>query len=178
MLYENIIKKEYEGARSVPLFLIKIGRQKIILFRADTLPAGVKTSIGKCLLAHYIDNGQISKNTQSVVVVGGGNTVQGVKLAVDEMGLKIKVVAVVYAETSESIIKKLRTMGIKVVSETPRYKGRTGRLSTAERLCRKQGSMLLEQHEQPVILDIQRQTFGRAIIEHIKTLPTHFVAGV
>lgn len=176
-MYNEVVEKEYERALSIPLQMVEVAGQEIVLFRADTLPAGIKTSIGKCLLAHYMDNGQVNNQIKSIVVVGGGNTVQGVKLAVDEFGLCIKVVAVVYAETSRPVIKKLKAMGIEVVMETPRCEGRTGRLSTAERLCRKQGWVLLEQHEQPLIVDIQRRTFGRAIVERLGT-SNHFVAGV
>lgn len=177
-MYKEAVQKEYERALAVPLHTIEECGQRIVLFRADTLPAGIKTSVGKCLLAHYIDNGQIIEKTSALVVVGGGNTVQGVKLAVDEMGVEVEVIAVVYAETSQPIVEKLKAMGIEVVMETPRREGRTGRLLTAERLCRKNRRyVLLEQHEQPRIIDIQRRTFGRAIVERLGTL-NHFVAGV
>ncbi len=176
-MYKETVQREYERALSVPLCTTKRHGQKIVLFRADTLPAGVKTSIGKCLLAHYLDTGKIKDTTRSVVVVGGGNTVQGVKLAVDELGVRVGVTAVVYVETSRPVVEKLKTMGIEVVMETPRREGRTGRLTTAKKLCRKRGYMLLEQHEQPVILDIQKRTFGRAIVERLGA-PSHLVAGV
>lgn len=177
-MYEGTVQKEYERALSIPLQKIEVAGQEIVLFRTDTLPAGIKTSIGKCLLAHYLDTKKVKGTTRSVVVVGGGNTVQGIKLAVDEFGLDVEVVAVVYAETSQSVVQKLKAMDIEVVMETPRREGRTGRLSTAERLCKKnRRHVLLEQHEQPRIIDIQKRTFGRAIVEKVPT-PNYFVAGV
>src|SRR3989344_2385356 len=176
-MYEETVQREYLRALSVPLHTIKMCGQQIVLFRADTLPAGIKTSIGKCLLAYYLDSKKIKKTTKSVVVVGGGNTVQGVKLAVDELGVRVGVTAFLYAETSRPVVEKLKTMGIEVVMETPRRKGWIGRLSTAEQLCRKRGYVLLEQHEQPRILDIQRRTFGRDIVERLGA-PGYFTAGV
>jgi cysteine synthase len=177
-MYEKVIAEEFERALGVPLNSIEFGGNEIILFRADTLEGGVKTSIGKCLLAHYLETGIITGYTKAVVVQGAGNTVTAVKKAAEELVPHIEIVAVVYAETSQSIKNSLKELGIRVVSDSSRREGRDGRLSVAQRLCRREGYVFIEQHEQPLIKDIQSQTFGRVIVQRLENIPTHFVAGV
>jgi len=177
-MYEEIIQQEYERACRLPLTIIPYNGSEIVLFRADLLEGGVKTAIGRCLVANAIDSGVITKTTKGVVVQGAGNTVTAVAQAVKEFGLGASVIAVVYNETSVGVRERLQANGIQVVAKSPRKEGREGRMSAAQRLCQQQGYVFLEQHEQPLIIDIQSRTFGRCIVENILGPATHFVAGV
>lgn len=177
-MYEEIIQQEYERAFRLPLTVIPYDASEIVLFRADLFEGGVKTAIGRCLVAHAIESGIITNATKGVVVQGAGNTVTAVSYAIKEFGLQASVIAVVYNETSVRVRERLRASGIKVVAKSPRKEGREGRMSTAERLCRQKGYVLLEQHEQPLIVDIQSRTFGRAIAQNLSGSATHVVAGV
>ena len=173
----DMINGELNRARSIPITYNNHAGSEIALFRADHFPAGVKHAIGRCLIAHALDTGQITKSTKAIVIHGAGNTVSAVKSAVDELSLDLKVVAVIYAETSRHMWQRLEQQGIEVVAETPRIEGREGRLSTVEELCRgNKGYIPLEQHEQPKIIEIQRDTFGKRIAEELS--PTHLIAGV
>lgn len=176
--YKKAIQSEYERAMSVPLDSVFIEGAEVVLFRPDTLEAGVKTSIGRCLLAHSLDTGHIDNRTEAVVVHGSGNTVRAVKAAAEEIKLDVRVIAVVYAETSKSTVANLRARGIEVVAEAPRRSGRVGRQSVVERICRRPDHVFLDQHEEPLIIQIQSQTFGKAIVDRLGLLATHFVAGV
>lgn len=176
--YEKAIHLEHKRAMSAPLDSIVVGGVEVVLFRADTLPAGIKTAIGRCLLARYLDLGKITTKTKAVVVHGSGNTARAVKSATDELATGIRVIAVVFAETSRSTVANLRKLGIEVVAETPRRCGRVGRQSVTERLCRQPGYVFLDQHEEPLIIDIQSRTLGRAIVDRLGNSPVHFVAGM
>ncbi len=166
MLYEKMIEREYRRALKVPL--IKLCCEDVVLFRADTLDAGVKTPIGPCLVAHYIDCGLLTSRTKAVVVHGSGNTVRSVKAAIDELFPGKCVIAIVYAEIGGETRKSLSAAGIEVIAESPRSQGQLGRQSFAKQICRENRWLLIEQHEQPLILDIQRRTFGRAIVELLR----------
>lgn len=175
--YTNCIQKELKRARLVPITYLNHAGSTIALFRADMLEAGVKQAIGRCLVANAIDTGQINGHTRAVVIHGAGNTVSAVKSGIDELGLGVRVIAVIYRETSPHIWQRLKHQGIEVVAETPRIDGRGGRLETVSQLCEtNHGYVLLEQHETELIVDIQRKTFGVRIAEEVET--THFVAGV
>ena len=176
--YERAIRLERRRAMSVSLDSIDVGGMNVVLLRADKLPAGIKTSIGRCLLARYLDTGQVTARTKAVVVHGSGNTARAVRLAADELAPEAKVVAVVFAETSKSTIAKLRKFGVEVVAESSRRSGRAGRQSVTERLCQRPGYVFLDQHEEPLIIDIQRRTFGQAIAARLTNPLTHFVAGM
>ena len=172
------LEEELREIPSVSLTSVEVEEQEVILVRADELPAGIKTFIGKGLLLHYMKIGQINDSTKAVVVQGSGNTVRAVKAAVDELGLDINVVAVIYSDTSDYVIDNLTADGIEVVPEVERKDGRLGRQALVEDLCRRDGYFYLEQHEQPKIVEIQLETFGRAILGQLKTPPTEFTAGV
>lgn len=175
--YTNCIQKELKRARLVPITYLNHAGSTIALFRADMFEAGVKQAIGRCLVANAIDTGQINGHTCAVVIHGAGNTVSAVKAGIDELGLCVKVVAVIYRETSPHIWQRLERHGIEVVAETPRTNGRGGRIETVSQLCEtNHGYVLLEQHETELIVDIQRKTFGLRIAEEVRS--THFVAGV
>jgi cysteine synthase len=178
--YDRAIRQELERARQVPLERHLSGDgSEIFLFRADTLSAGVKAPIGPGLVGAYLDQGLINAGTKALVVHGSGNTVRSVKIAVDQLGLALKVAAVVYKETSAAKKEKLLSSGIEVFSETSRSEGREGRLAVVKKLLRRKGWLLIEQHEQPLMVAIQKATFGKAIGEKMAChLPTHFVAGV
>ncbi|MBI2990119.1 MAG: pyridoxal-phosphate dependent enzyme [Candidatus Magasanikbacteria bacterium] len=177
-MFKKTLDEELKRARTIPLTRIEHAGSEIFLFRADLLEAGVKRSIGCCLLAHYLETGRANESTQALVVHGAGNTVSSVKLAVEKFGLKAEVIAVIYAETSARVIHDLKARDIDVVAAGPRSEGQRGRLSVAEELCsRESGYVLIEQHEEPLIVDIQNKTFGRRIAEGIRD-PTHFIAGV
>lgn len=183
MLYEEMIEREYRKALKVPLTQIVVGGGQIVLFRADALQAGVKTPIGPCLVAHYLDRGLLNDKTKAVVIHGSGNTVRAVKTAVDELLPGKHVIAVVYRETGKETKASLSTLGIEVIAESPRSRGQAGRQTFTEKLCQKNKWLLIEQHEQPLIVDIQHRTFGRAIVKLIRNrrnvpVPNEFVAGV
>lgn len=179
MLYQKTLIAEARRALKMPIDLVKASsRMRLALFRADLLPAGVKTSIGMCLTASYLDWGLINSSTKALVVQGSGNTVRAVKMAVDKFNLDVKVVAVVYEETNLLTVRDLRSRGIEVVSDTPKRLGRVARQSKAKYLCRRRGWILVEQHEQPRIVEIQRETFGLAVATKLGGSVTHFVAGV
>lgn len=178
-MYKEAKERERRRAEKVPLTTIPCKGSEIIFFRADTLEAGVKSAIGRCLVARAIETGQINASTKALVVQGAGNTVTAVHDAVREMHLRLKVVAVVYAETSQGVRERLAKRGLTVVAETPRTEGQTGRRHTTAALCAENlGYVLIEQHEQPAIIEIQKETFGRAITQVMAESATHFVAGV
>jgi len=170
--------KELHRTRNIPLTVVEHADSRIILLRADLWEAGVKTTIGQCLVAHEIETGRITNSTRALVVHGAGNTVTSVQIAAEEQGLDVEVIAVVYAETSRSIRERLQRRGIRMVAEAQRAQGREGRMTTAEELCqREKGYVMIEQHEQPLIIDIQRETLGQRIAEEVPEA-THFIAGV
>lgn len=178
-MYEKTVKREWQKAKQLPLTTIRYAGSEIFLLRTDILEAGVKQSIGRCLVAEAIESGHINASTKALVVQGAGNTVTAVHQAVKEMHLWLKVIAVVYAETSSSVKERLIKRGITVITKTPRSEGQDGRRSTAIALCEDHsGHVLIEQHEQPTIIDIQKRTFGRRIAEAMVLPATHFVAGV
>jgi len=173
----EMIRRELNRAREIPITYVNHAGSTIALFRADLYDAGVKHAIGRCLVAHAIDTRQINETTTGVIVHGAGNTVLAVKAGIDELGLDIEVIAVTYRETSGHIIERLKQQDIKVVNESPRIDGRGGRLDTVEQLCKTNlGYVPLEQHETEIIVDTQRKTFGARIAQEVT--PTHFVAGV
>ena len=161
----------------MPLTCLQFGRVELVLFRADTLPAGVKSFIGRGLVEHNLAQGRITRATKAVVVHGAGNTVRAVKSAVDELCLGIRVVAVIYAETSQWVQTALKAEAIEVVAEAPRNEGRAGRLEIVAELCRQDGFVALEQHEEPEIIRIQHDTIGRSIVSRLGSAPTHVIAG-
>ena len=177
-VYRKAIHNEYERAKTIPLQKIEHAGSEIFLLRTDLLEAGIKSAIGTCLAVHYIESNNINANTKALVVHGSGNTVTAVQLAVQETGTNVGIVAVVYAETSPQVVERLRKKGIEVVPLAPRSSGRENRQQTAEQYCtERSGYVLLEQHEQPLIIAIQRDTFGRRIASEIPDA-THLVAGV
>lgn len=176
-MYEKVVEEEYRRAFTIPLDVIPYAGSDIILFRADLFEAGVKHAIGRGLVARAIETNSINDTTTTLVVQGAGNTVTAVHEAVKTFGLPLKVIAVVYNETSVPVRERLVRRGLTVIADTPRAQGQEGRRSVASRLCENAGVVLLEQHEQPTIIDIQKRTFGRRIAETASPL-THFVAGV
>ncbi|HAZ28811.1 MAG TPA: hypothetical protein DCY48_03510 [Candidatus Magasanikbacteria bacterium] len=181
-MYEKTLEREYQRAKKVPLTRIAYEGSEIVLFRADQLAAGVKTAIGRALVALAIDRGQITHKTRALVVQGAGNTVTAVHEAVQERRRRLEVIAVVYEETSRRVRDRLLARGIRVVSGPTRSQGQEGRKGTVLELWRDNPAYVpLEQHEEPLIVDIQCQTLGLRIDEELEndgTPPTHLVAGV
>ncbi len=179
-MYETEIERQFKKAIQRDMFTrLYCGGSKVLLFRADKFNAGVKQAIGHCLTVHAMDTGALNEDTRAVVVAGAGNTVLAVRHELNLMH-DINVIAVVYEETSERARRLLRKKGIEIHQASSRALGRVGRASAAEALCAENhGYVLLDQHEQPLIVDIQRRTFGRAIVEELGIdQATHFVAGV
>lgn len=179
MLYQNMLEREYRRVKDLPItrLVVKDGLD-LVLLRTDLLSCGVKTAIGTCLTAYYIDQGLINADTKSVVIQGSGNTALGVKLAIDELSPWVKVVAVVYQETSDKAKSLLTREGIDVVTQTPRADGRVGREDMVKKLVSEEGVVAIEQHEQPLIVEIQARTLGTVLIEKLGKDVTHFLAGV
>lgn len=160
--------------------VVRYRSQEVVLLRADLLPiGGIKHFIGFGLVQQAFEQGRLSGDTKAVVVQGGGNTALAVNAAIDRCGLSAKVIAVVYAETSERSLERLRSNGVEVIANSPRAEGRDGRLSRTQKLCQREGFVLLEQHENPVIILIQADAFRDAIRSQCAgRSPTHLVAGV
>jgi cystathionine beta-synthase len=167
-----------------PIVSLELPELRLLAKLEYLQPGGsVKARVGRSMLEELIATGRLTSDTRYVVEASSGNAAVALAIAVRELGLAAKVVAVATDKVSRPKVERMRRYGVdvrlvpfEVVEGASQYD--TPHMVALRKIAAElPGSVVVGQFENPGNPRAHEQTTGREIIEQLPEPPDALVIG-